>query len=219
MLPLRDEQGSKKFSFWVLVIIAFNVCVFYLELTSLNPDIFISQYALIPASVNLLDPPTLIPFVTGQFLHGGFLHIISNMWFLWVFGGTVESRLGGIFFPLLYLLGGTLGNILQYSLATTSTLPVLGASGAIAAVLGTYYALFPNNKIKTLVFIFIFVTIIDIPASIILLYWFVIQLFSSAAAISPLSGNIGGVAYFAHVGGFITGILVGKFFVPRLRHV
>lgn len=217
MIPLWDEQTSKRFSFWVLAVIAINAFIFFLELTAPDPAVIISRYALIPAAINIAHPQTLYPFATSLFLHGGFLHILSNMWFFWVFGPTVEVRIGSIFFPILYIVGGILGNVLQYSLGPTSALPILGASGAIAAVLGTYYALFPNHKIKTLVFILIFITIIDIPASLMLFYWFIIQLFSSAAAISPLGSSVGGIAYFAHVGGFVTGIIIGKFVIPFLR--
>lgn len=212
MIPLSDTGPTTRFPFWVIAIIAINVYVFYLELTSPSIDTFITQYALIPSAVNLLSPLSLIPFVTSQFLHGGFIHIISNMWFLWIFGDNVEHKLGPLFFPIFYLFSGLAGNILQYLFIAGSDIPLLGASGAIAGVLGAYYALFPNNKVKTLVFILLFVTILEIPASFILFYWLVLQLFNSAASIAPSTSSmdIGGVAYFAHIGGFTLGWFFGK---------
>lgn len=216
MLPLWDEQRAKRYPFWVALVIAVNIYVFYLEVTSSNPDAFITRYALIPADISLMNPQTWQTFLSSQFLHGGFLHIFSNMWFLWVFGGTVEARVGRVAFPLLYLTGGTIGNVLQYFIAPASPLAIIGASGAVATVLGTYYALFPHHKIKTLLIVIIFITVIDLPASLMLLYWFVIQLFSGAAAIAPINAASGGIAYFAHIGGFITGLLVGKYVVPRM---
>lgn len=209
MLPLSDVR-SKIFPIWVAIFIAINVVVFIFELMSPNPDAFITKYGLVPSAVNFLKPGTLLPFITSQFVHGGFLHIISNMWFLWIFGDNVEEKLGFYFFPVFYLIAGVLGNFVQYILASSANIPMIGASGAIAGVLGAYYALFPNYKVKTLLFVFIFVTIIELPATYILFYWFIIQLFSGAVSVSTLSANIGGVAYFAHIGGFTLGWVLGK---------
>src|SRR3989344_2528645 len=114
MLPLKDSQPARIFPFWIYVIIALNIYVFFLELTTPNPERFIAQYALIPALVNFADFSSLLPFITSQFLHGGFLHIASNMLFLWVFGDNVEERLGFIFFPVFYLLAGIIGGLAQY---------------------------------------------------------------------------------------------------------
>lgn len=222
MIPLSDSGPTTKFPLWVIAIIAINIYVFYLELTAFDPDAFISQYAFIPANINFFNPSTLTPLITSQFLHGGFIHIISNMWFFWIFGDNVEYRLGKIFFPIFYLASGLMGNLLQYIFAIQSDIPVLGASGAIAGILGAYYALYPNNKVKTLVFILLFVTVIDIPASFMLFYWLILQLFNGAIAVSPAVANLGGggIAYFAHIGGFILGWFVGKILnvtSPRFR--
>lgn len=209
MFPLKDYNNAHIFPVWVILIIVINVYVFFLEIVSPNSDALIASYALIPTLVDFTRVETLLPFVTAQFLHGGFLHIISNMWFLWVFGKNMEAKLG-FFFPLFYLLAGVLGNLTQYLISADSRLPIIGASGAIAGVLGAYYALFPKHKIKTLIFI-LFVWVVDIPASFLMFYWFITQLFSSAASVSPTAAqNLGGVAYFAHVGGFAMGWLVGK---------
>lgn len=211
MIPLRDSEPSRIFPFWVITIIAVNIYVFFLELTAPNPDIFIAQYALVP---NLVDPSiwqTLMPFITSQFLHGGFVHIISNMLFLWIFGDNVEARLGFLLFPIFYLASGAAGGAAQYLLMADSTIPMLGASGAIAGVLGAYFALFGHHSVKTLVPVFGFLTVVDIPASVMLFYWFITQLFSGAAAIT-VATEVGGIAFFAHAGGFAFGWVVGGLF-------
>lgn len=214
MIPLKDSHSILKFPFWIVVIVLTNAFFFYLELTSVNPDQFISQYALIPATVDPSIPETLFPFVSSQFLHAGFLHIISNMIFLWVFGNNVEATLGFAFFPFFYLLSGIAASLTQYLLSPNESIPMLGASGAVAGVLGSYFALFPGHKIKTLIFILIFITIVDIPAYLLLFYWFIIQLFSGVAAVT-LSQSSGGIAFLPHVGGFLFGFVTTLLILPR----
>lgn len=218
MIPIRDSNPRKTFPIWILVIILINAFVFYMELTSPDPEGFINRFALVPKFVDPAQPASLLPFITSQFLHAGFLHIISNMLFFWVFGDNVEDYFGFILFPALYLLYGIAGGLLQYIFLPDSTIPMLGASGAIAGIMGAYFALYPGNKVKTLVFIFIFVTIIDIPAWIMLLYWFVIQLFSGLGAITEGVTSTGGIAWFAHVGGFVLGFLTAKL-IPRNKYI
>ncbi len=218
MLPLKDTQGSGKFPFWVILLILLNAFVFFLELSSGNPDSLISKYALIPSHLDFSHPQTLFSLLSYQFLHAGFIHIISNMLFLWVFGDNVEAELGFFKFPVFYLSSGVIGALVQYFLMPNSGIAMLGASGAIAGVLGYYYASFPHHKIKTVIFIFIFFTIIDIPAAFILLYWFIIQLFSGAAALS-VSASLGGVAFFAHIGGFVFGVLINKLFFKQFARL
>lgn len=204
MIPLQDTQPLSRFPFWVVLIILINIWVFYLELTSPNPDAFISRYALVLDQVDFSNLNTLSPFLSSQFLHAGFIHIISNLIFLWVFGNNVEVSLGFILFPIFYLASGIAAGLTQYLITPSTSIPVLGASGAIAGVLGAYFALFPGNKIKTLVFIFIFITIIDVPAYFLLFYWFFTQFFSGIASISqgPIDG---GIAFLPHIGGFLFG--------------
>lgn len=204
MIPLKDAHPLSRFPFWVIVIILVNAYVFYLELTSPSPDRFISEHALIPGQVDFSNINSIFPFITSQFLHGGFIHIISNMLFLWVFGNNIEVSLGFILFPIFYLASGMVAGLTQYLVTPTAAIPMLGASGAIAGVLGAYFALFPNNKIKTLIFIFIFITIIDIPAYFLLFYWFITQFFSGVASIS-LNQMDGGIAFLPHIGGFLFG--------------
>lgn len=220
MIPLQDTHPLSKFPFWTTVIILVNIYVFYLEITSSNPDSFISKYALIPEQIDLLNISTLFPLISSQFLHAGFIHIISNMLFLFVFGNNVEASLGFFVYPIFYLTAGAVAGLTQYFFTpsdlftTVASIPILGASGAVAGVLGSYFALFPHHKIKTLVFIFIFITIIDIPAYILLFYWFVTQFFSGLAALS-LSTNTGGIAFFAHVGGFLFGFFASFLVATR----
>lgn len=209
MLPISDSHPAGRFPFINIVLITATIFVFIQQLLSQDPDAFISKYALIPSLVNFSEWLTLIPFVTAIFLHGGILHIISNMWFLWVFGDNIEGRFGFLLFPLIYFLSGIVGNLLQYILMTSSTIPMLGASGAVAGILGSYYVLFPHARIKTLIPFFAFATIVNIPASFMLGYWFILQLFSGAFSL-PFSSETGGVAFWAHVGGFATGVIVAK---------
>lgn len=218
MIPLKDDRNFRKFPFWTLAIILVNVFVFYLELTAPNTETFILKYSLTPDKVSLSSVGTLLPFISSQFLHGGFLHIISNMIFLWIFGDNIEAVFGFLFYPIFYLASGAAAALTQYFIDPSGTIPMLGASGAVAGVLGAYFALFPNNKIKTLVFIFVFVTVVDVPAWILLFYWFITQLFSGVASISQ-AANTGGIAFLPHVGGFLFGWLTASFLLPRSSRV
>ncbi|MBI2012105.1 rhomboid family intramembrane serine protease [Candidatus Daviesbacteria bacterium] len=211
MIPLRDSHPAGKFPFWTWLIIALNIYFFYLLLTSSNPDAFMATYALIPINVDLSNFATLIPFFTSQFLHGGFLHIISNMLFLHIFGDNVEARLGYLLFPIFYLFSGFIGGFAQYIFMPDSIIPMLGASGAVAGVLGAYFVYFPHHNIKTLIPFFGFFTVVDIPASIMLVYWFITQILAGTVSIG-LPGDGGGIAYFAHIGGFSTGWIIAKIF-------
>lgn len=204
MIPLYDNQKSGRFPWMTLLLIAINCYVFYLEFTSPNPDLFIQHYALIPKLINLSNPTTWWPLLSATFLHGGLAHIFFNMLFLWIFGDNVEERLGLGYIPF-YLLGGIIGNLVQYFFMPEATIPVLGASGAVAAVLGAYFVLFPTHTVATIVPIFFLFTIISLPAIVVLGFWFVTQLFNGYAAIADTAQ--GGIAYFAHIGGFAFGWL------------
>lgn len=214
MLPLKDTNPIPGARFWVVAIILFNLYIFAQELLAQNPADFIIKYALIPSQINFSNLTSLYSFITSQFIHGGFIHVLSNMLFLWVFGRNVEAVLGFSFFPVFFILSGIVAGLTQYSFMPTDPIPVIGASGAVAGVLGAYFALFPHHKIKTLVFIFIFITIIDIPAYFLLFYWFITQLFSSVASIT-LFPAAGGEAFLAHVGGFLFGWLAAIIISPR----
>lgn len=212
-MPIRDHNRSHKFPFLTLLIIAANIFVFLVEMTVPDPDTVVFSYALVPANVNFLMPTTLIPFLTSMFLHAGFVHLFSNIWFLWIFGDNLEATLGKAKFLWLYFLSGLAGGFLQYLLIPTSPIPNLGASGAIAGVLGGYLVFFPRARIETLVATFGgFLTRAEIPAKVMLFYWFFTQLFSGSASIVSGEMALGGVAWFAHIGGFVAGWLMARAF-------
>jgi membrane associated rhomboid family serine protease len=217
MFPLYDTIKATRFPFLNWTIVLFTVFVFIQQLLAADPESFIMQFALVPANVNFSDFTTLLPFVTAIFLHGGLMHILANMWFLVVFGDNVNDALSPVGYLLLYFGAGIIGNIVQYMFSPGSVVPMIGASGAVAGILGCYYVLFPYAKIKTLIFIFFFVTIVEISAPILLGYWFILQIISGASAIPMISADTGGVAFFAHIAGFIVGLSFGFFYKNRVR--
>ena len=208
MLPLSDTQKSRKFPVVTFLLITINAVVFFLELAAPDMEEFMFTWALVPARVRFSNLDSLSRFITSQFLHAGFIHIISNMWFLWIFGDNVEEKFGKLKFLLIYLFSGIVGGLSQYIFAPTSEIPMLGASGAVAGVLGSYYVFFPHHKIRTLIPVFGFIRIATIPASIMLFYWFFTQVFSGVGSIAYAA--TGGVAWFAPIGGFVTGYIVSK---------
>ena len=159
-----------------------------------------------------LNPFSYLPLVTNLFLHGGWLHIIGNLWFLWLFGSSVEYCLGHAHFLLFYFVCGIVANLTQVFFAPASLVPIIGASGAISGILGAYAVCFPFAKIKTLVPLFFFFTIIEIPALVFLAIWFIYQLQSGAASLS-MGGS--GIAWWAHVGGFVAGALLNRLWLKR----
>lgn len=210
MIPLRDSHPAHIFPFWTIAIIALNIYAFFLQATAPDFEAFVFQYALVPSLIDFSNFATLIPFITSQFLHGNLLHIGSNMLFLWVFGDNVEERFGFLFFPVFYLLSGVAAAFAQYILGPESAIPMLGASGAVAGVLGAYFAMFPHHTIKTLVPAFGLASVVDIPASVMLIYWFITQVFSGFITLGLGTLEHGGVAYFAHIGGFVVGWIFGQ---------
>lgn len=209
MIPLSDSVPAGRFPLINILLIATTIFVFLQQLAAVSQEAFIFQYALIPSQIDISNYQTFFPFVTAIFLHGGFLHIISNMLFLWVFGDNVEGNLNILTYTLLYFASGVAGNLAQYFIMPESSIPMLGASGAVAGVLGAYFVFFPHHKVKTLVPFFGFISIVEIPAGFMLGYWFILQFLSGAISL-PLSGETGGIAFWAHVGGFITGVLFAK---------
>jgi membrane associated rhomboid family serine protease len=196
--------------------------VFFYELSvgGRGLDGLITHYGIVPAAVlawprsDLALAAVVVPFFTSMFLHAGWLHLIGNMWYLWIFGDNVEDRLGHFSYLVFYLLCGIGAGIAHTVLNAATTVPSIGASGAIAGVLGAYVVSYPFARVLTLVPIFIFLQIIEIPALIVLGFWFVMQFLYGTASLAVTGPNSGGVAWWAHVGGFIIGIiLVGLF--PR----
>src|SRR6185295_4430822 len=201
MLPLRDVIPSRTTPYITITIIVLNALVWLAEISidaSGNLPLFLQLYGVVPAD---FAPATLI---TSMFLHGGWMHVIGNMWYLWIFGDNVEDRLGHGRFIVFYLLCGMLAALGQIALDPLSTLPMVGASGAIAGVMGAYFVLYPRSRVLTLVALLFFWEIIELPAIMLLGFWFVMQLFS-AGAIAVTAGTGGGVAVAAHVAGFASG--------------
>ncbi|MEK9146906.1 MAG: rhomboid family intramembrane serine protease [Patescibacteria group bacterium] len=215
MFPIKDHHPSGKFPFVNLGLIFTNIYIFFKELTVIDLNSYINTYALVPRNVDFSRPETLTVFITSLFLHAGFLHILSNMWFLWIFGDNVEARLGHVKYLVFYLFCGIAASFGQHIFISNSALPMLGASGAIAGVLGAYLHFFPKSTIDTLIPIFGFPTIMAIPASFMLIYWFITQAFSGAASIVVATASVGGVAYIAHAAGFLSGLIFSLFFTPR----
>lgn len=211
MFPIKDDRSSGIFPLINILIIAVAAIVLLVEFASPNLDVLLSVWALVPAKINFVNPQTLYPFVTAMFLHGGFMHFFSNMWFLWIFGDNVEGALGKAGYLLFYIFGGLIAGVTQYMLMIGQDVPILGASGAIAAVLGFYLIVFPYNSIRTLVFLFATINVINLPSKVVLVLWFVTQLFNGTASLANTASS-GGVAWWAHVGGFVFGVAIGTLF-------
>ena len=208
MLPLKDNIIHRKFPAVTISLIVVNALVFFHEV-SLGRRIqeFIYLYGFTPAYVFTHTAPVLkiVPLFTSMFLHAGWLHLIGNMWFLWVFANSVEDKLGHFNFAVLYIMCGLSAAAAHFIMNSRSEIPVVGASGAIAGILGAYVVMFPRAKILTLLPVFIFLEIIEIPAFIFLGIWFLYQFFLGIMS----TGSYGtGIAFWAHIGGFIAGILL-----------
>lgn len=210
MIPLRDCYPTRERPVITYLLILANLFIFLLELLAPDLEAFINQYALIGAKVNFFIPASLWPFLTFQFLHGGFLHLFSNMWFLKIFGDNVEEKMGHLRFLFFYLLFGVFAGLSQYIFLVNSTVPMIGASGSVAGVLGAYFVFFPYHKIETLIPVFGFWRIVELPAALMLFYWFITQLFAGVGSLAM--PEVGGVAFLAHAGGFVCGWLIAKRF-------
>ena len=216
MIPLYDTIPSSRRPYVMYAIIAINVLVFLFEI-SMNPlelKAFMYQYGLVPARytverVREILGFSLLPWITHMFLHGGWMHIIGNMWFLWIFGDNVEDAFGHFKFLLFYISGGLFAAFFHFLTMLHAPIPMVGASGAISAVMGAYFVLFPHSRIVSLVPIFFFYTLLAIPAYVYLLLWFLMQVFSGLADVARFYGS--GVAWWAHAGGFVYGAIVGRF--------
>jgi membrane associated rhomboid family serine protease len=214
MIPLRDTQRSSSTPIVTILLIAINVVIFFYEISIDNPyerNQFIATYALIP------DRFHWSALITCMFLHGGWMHLIGNMWFLWIFGDNVEDILGHGKYLVFYLACGIAAGLVHVMFNSDSRLPTVGASGAIAGVMGAYLIKFPSARILTLIPLFIFFTTVEIPAYVMLLYWFVLQIFQGVGEIGYSHASQGGVAWFAHVGGFVAGMILVFLLQPRER--
>jgi membrane associated rhomboid family serine protease len=224
MIPLKDMTPRRSVPFVTLLLIAINVFVFVHQI-SLSPaaaDAFIKTYGLIPARISVAlagrhytMEQALLPLFTCMFLHGGVLHILGNMWFLWIFGGNVEDRFGSLPYLPFYLVCGIGSGISQVLFSWGSHIPSIGASGAISGVLGAYIVFFPRSRILTLVPLFIIFFLWRIPAIIFIGLWFAMQFLSGVVSLGQAS--LGGVAWWAHVGGFLLGMLIAGIANPSKR--
>jgi membrane associated rhomboid family serine protease len=218
MIPLYDTARSRTFALVNWAIILLNGLVFYYELQLGNAGLerFILTWGL-NAPALIARPEAAWPTVfTSMFIHGGWFHILSNMWVLFIFGDNVESRLGHFRYLLFYLLSGVAAAGLQTILLSRSSMPMVGASGAIAGVLGAYLVLFPRARVASLVPILFIFTIVELPAVIFLAFWFISQLFSGLGVLRGGAGS--GIAWWAHVGGFLFGMAAGLLLAPRRRY-
>ncbi len=219
-LPLKDENPTKTFPYMTILLIACSTFVFFIELAmGQYRGYIVAKFGMVPFEithgVDLNPQVALGPYITlltSLFLHGSFFHLIGNMWFLWIFGNNIEDVVGHYKFIAFYILGGFAASFLQIAVSTSSTVPVIGASGAVSAVLGAYILKFPKARVKTLMFLFIFVTVINVPAVAFIGIWFFMQLLSSVTR----SGS--NVAWFAHIGGFIFGLLAVTLFQKKERN-
>jgi membrane associated rhomboid family serine protease len=211
MIPLKDENPTHSFPLLTIILITSNIFIFLYQISLPDHPAIFESYGLIP--VHLLESPlSSYPTIySSMFLHSGLGHLAGNMLYMWIFGNNIEDVLGKFRFIIFYLLCGTLAALCHISTDLHSEIPMVGASGAISGILGAYLILFPHAKVKTLIFLGFFITIIRIPAIVLLVIWMVIQVSSGIIA------SDGGVAWFAHIGGFIAGML---FILPlrSLKH-
>ena len=222
MLPIRDDQARYSTPYVTRFLIVMNLLIYFLEAT-LDPRGFrlvIHEFGVVPyhlaaflgGSSRYPLPAIVLPFFTSMFLHGSWMHVIGNMWFLYIFGDNVEDYLGHFKFLIFYVLTGLIAMLTQVAVNVHSTMPTVGASGAIAGVLGAYFILYPRARVLTWFFVFV----VWVPAWIILGYWFVLNFLSGTATALAVQGqNVGGVAFWAHVGGFVSGAMLVKVFGER----
>ena len=242
MFPIKDNIPTRRFPVLTLAIIVACVFVYFgverggIGLGSTGDDVVV-EYGAVPYELTHPgencefsdqrvtcgeglaqdDAPWWLTVLTSMFLHGGLLHLVGNMLFLWIFGNNIEDSMGRVRFALFYLAGGVAALLAQTLLDPSAAVPTVGASGAIAAVLGGYAVLYPRARVVTVVFIIILFTIVELPALLVLGLWFLIQLFYGASELGQPLGGGGGVAYFAHIGGFVFGLLLIKLFADRVH--
>src|SRR5215467_704958 len=211
MIPLRDVIPSRTTPYITVTIIVLNALAWLFEIAlpkEFLPE-FLQFYGVVPADFRAAT------LVTSMFLHGSWSHVLGNMWYLWIFGDNVEDRMGHFRFLIFYLLCGIIAALGQIFIDPTSTLPTIGASGAIAGVMGAYFVLYPQSRVLTLIPLIIFWEIVELPAIFLLGFWFLMQLFSAGTIAATSATHGSGVAFMAHVAGFLTG--VAGVFVFRKR--
>ncbi len=210
MIPIRDENPTHSVPIITYLLILVNVLVFIFQtFLGSNNELFIYQFALIPADItSLVSIGSLFNIFTSMFMHAGLAHIGGNMLYLWIFGDNVEDRLGSFKYLLFYIFGGVVASITHILTNPNSIIPTVGASGAIAAVLGAYLVLFPKQKVLTLIPLGFWLRMTMLPASLVLGVWFLFQFFQGVLTIG--GPDVGGVAVWAHIGGFVSGVVLGQ---------
>ena len=226
MFPIQDSVPTRSVPVVTRALILINVIIFFFELTlpRQSVELLFYVFGLVPArfthpewAANVgLPLGDYWPIITHQFLHGGLFHIVANMWTLWIFGDNVEDRMGSLRFAIFYLLCGSIAGLTHMFINPDSTVPSVGASGAIAGVLGAYLIFFPTARLVVLLPIFFFPFFFEVPAVFYLVLWFLINLFSGTAALAGPQ-QVGGIAFWAHIGGFVSGMLLCRLFVRRRR--
>jgi membrane associated rhomboid family serine protease len=220
MFPLRDDVPSRRFPLVTLALVVINVAIFLLEaLMGQSVYVLIETFGVVPAQLTTRwqNPIVLSTLITSQYLHGGWAHLIGNMWYLFIFGDNVEDRMGRVRYLGFYTLCGVIAALLQVAAAPRSTIPMIGASGAIAGVLGAYLLLYPRARVSTLIPFFYFIRIVWLPAVIVLGGWFLVQLLNGLAMLNVEMAT-GGVAFWAHIGGFVAGMVLMPVFRQRNIH-
>ncbi len=224
MIPLKDNNPTRTFPFITIALIVINCILFIIELTQGKYLItFIESFGCIPYEITIgtdVEPfiffPVRLTIITSMFLHGGWMHLVGNMLYLWIFGNNIEDRLGHFRFIIFYLFIGVIASLTQIMVNPFSTIPQIGASGAVSGILGAYILLFPKTKVLTLIPLFYIIRIISLPAFVVLGFWIVLQIINGFVSLSYTAQ--GGVAFFAHIGGFIAGLLFIKpFLIGRRR--
>ena len=218
MIPIRDQIPTRRVPFVNYLLIAANIFVFILQsLAGSNQDALVNQFALIPANFTAnISLANFIDIFTSMFMHAGLLHLGGNMLYLWIFGDNVEDSMGSLKYLMFYLVGGLVASLTHVFFNPASQVPTVGASGAIAAVLGAYLVLYPQSRVMTIIPLGFFIRLASIPAIIVLGFWFVLQLFNGVFSLGA-EGDVGGVAFWAHIGGFVSGLILAKLFASRRR--
>ncbi len=222
MFPLRDDNPTTitPVVTWVLIAISSMVFIYQLTLGPEQSQIFAYQYGAVPDVIigqqrlpsNIAVIPPIVSLFTSMFLHGGWMHLVGNMWFLWIFGNNIEEAMGHLRYLSFYLICGLLASTAQIVSYPESAIPTIGASGAIAGVMGAYLMLYPRARVWTLIFLVFFIKLIYLPAGVVLGFWILLQFINGSMAAGQ---NAGGVAFWAHIGGFVAGVLLVGLFKKR----
>jgi membrane associated rhomboid family serine protease len=215
MFPLYDTVRSRKFPIvnWTLIILCGLAFYYEWQLSEAELNRFIHTWGLIPSRLSADLTDTWVTVFSSMFLHGGWFHLLSNMWILVIFGDNIEERFGSGSYLIFYLLSGIAAALLEVYISPSSGMPTIGASGAIAGVLGAYLIQYPSARVASLVPIFFIFTIVELPAVVFLGFWFVLQLFSGWLVLQ--GADVSGIAWWAHIGGFVFGMLTSFLFVRR----